>query len=167
MSNTSVPDSRNYQRGDFSITTYIVENFDNLSDSKTQNGLLIAYYQEVLVQAKKGYFFAQVVSVIGLAFLILAVVFVLLELPGNAPIISLVAGALIEFLAAINFVLFGKTSQQFYFFHERLNSSQRFQMISNMIDEMSREEDKEARLELIRLMGNFNVPVEVGKDDNH
>lgn len=144
--------SRFFRRGNLSITTYVVDNLDRLSEADTQNALLIAYYEEVLTQAKRGYLFAQIVAIIGMFFLLASVVFVLVQFPQNAAIISLIAGALNEFLAAVTFVIFGKTSQQFYNFHERLNAAQRFQKMSRMIESMEGEKNKEARLELIKAL---------------
>src|SRR5450631_3729564 len=92
----------------------------------SQLDLLAAYHQIALAQSRRSFFWALVGSGLGLSFFIAAAAFALTT--GNAltAVIPLLSGAVVEVVAGIVFVLYGKTTSQLSSFHSRLEVLQRY-----------------------------------------
>ncbi|PID49440.1 MAG: hypothetical protein CR991_06775 [Proteobacteria bacterium] len=88
-----------------------VDNTDVKSIAATQIELLTRYYTLSLSQAQRSFRWALVASIVGLVFFIAAIGFVLWNAERVA-VITVLSGALIEFIAGINFYLYGKTLAQ-------------------------------------------------------
>jgi TRADD-N domain-containing protein len=124
----------------------------------SQIRLLLSYYQLVLDQAKKSFRWALVAAGIGLAFFILAVGFILYWNAGNAATVSVVSGAIVEAISAINFYLYSKTSGYLADFHNRLEGTQRYLLANSICESLDGPNKQTARIELVRAIAQINLP---------
>ncbi|HEX8742697.1 MAG TPA: hypothetical protein VF712_06155 [Thermoleophilaceae bacterium] len=108
------------------------------------------YYRTALVQARMSFGWAVAGAAAGLCCFAGAVAVQLWMDATNAAGISAVAGAFIEVIAGLNFVLYGKATVQLGEFHERLERIQRFALASRLCDSLPEESRAGARAELIR-----------------
>jgi hypothetical protein len=116
--------------------------------------MLNKYYQSVLQQAQQSFRWAFVAAGIGLLFFLAAITFLALQMPENISIISLICGALVEVIAAINFYLYGQTSRQSSAFHVLLDRLQRF-IIANSVATTILGPARDAALtDLMRIIAN-------------
>lgn len=104
-----------------------------------QLGLLTKYYQNVLIRANQSFWVATATTVVGLAGFIGAFVFLLLLGEPNAAIISAVGSGILEFIAVINYVIYGRTTAQFSSFHRRLSRLQMVLQADDFCDKIGDE----------------------------
>jgi len=71
---------------------------------------LSVYHNLVLDQARRNFFWAIIAAAVGLIFFIASLAFILVQQFQSAAVISLISGALVEFIAAVNFYLYNKAS---------------------------------------------------------
>ncbi|MEZ5534940.1 MAG: hypothetical protein R3F02_04880 [Thiolinea sp.] len=130
-----------------------------LNDAKTddvkgiaasQISLLSRFYDLSLEQAGRSFRWALIASVVGLLFFMAAIVFQVLGKDGSElPLISVIGGALIEFIAGINFYLYGKTLSQLTLFQGRLEVTQRFLLANSLCESLGEKYRDETRAALI------------------
>ncbi len=115
-----------------------------------QISLLSRFYDLSLNQAGRSFRWALIASVVGLIFFMAAILF---QLSGGKdsqlPMISLMGGALIEFIAGVNFYLYGKTLSQLTLFQGRLEVTQRFLLANSLCESLGDEHRDETRAALI------------------
>ena len=136
---------------------------DNLSKAgnvqeiaSNQVKLLTEFYDQSLSQAHRSFVWALIASGAGLLFFMVAIAFQLGS-KTDVAIISAIGGALIEFIAAVNFYLYGKTTTQLNLFHGRLEVTQRFLLANSLCDSLGDKYQDETRSYLIRqLAGDYN-----------
>ncbi len=116
----------------------------------SQIALLSNYHREVLDQAKKSFLWALLATGIGLIFFLSAIGFVIYRQATQVAIISAIGGVLIEFIAGINFYLYGKTASQMAEFQFRLDVTQRFLLANSMCESLAEEYKHKTRSELIK-----------------
>jgi len=97
-------------------------------------------------------------------FFLTSVGFLLLQQPHSLANISLISGALIEVISAINFYLYGKTSAQLASFHTRLDITQRFLLANSMCESLEGEFKQRARYELIKTVSGLESVATKGRD---
>lgn len=145
------------------LSKVAAEALDNLSKSgnvqeiaSNQVKLLTEFYDQSLSQAHRSFVWALIASVAGLVFFMVAIAFQLGS-KTDVAIIAAIGGALIEFIAAVNFYLYGKTTTQLNLFHGRLEVTQRFLLANSLCDNLGDEHKDETRSFLIRqLAGDYN-----------
>lgn len=141
----------------------------NLED--TQNVLLemsLNYYEDVRKQAQRSFRAALVAAGVGTLFFVAAAVG--MNGAEDRATISLIAGTLIQAIAAINFYLYGKTAKQFSSFHVSLERMNRF-LIGNSIcaDVAPGEKKDDIRAELVKIIAEaptLTVEGEPDRQDN-
>jgi hypothetical protein len=115
----------------------------------SQLELLTAYHQVALGQSNRSFFWALVGSGLGLLLFGIAVAFSLLNSLSLASIVPLIAGAVVNVVSGIVFVLYGKTSSQLSAFHSRLDVLQRYLLANSICEGLSEAERDKARSALI------------------
>ena len=115
----------------------------------SQIELLRTFYDLAIGQARRSFRWALAASIVGLAFLLSAVTFVLVGKPTEAAIVSVISGAIVEVIAGINFYLYSKTTEQLSLFHARLDITQRFLLANSLCEGLEGEKKQAARAELI------------------
>jgi hypothetical protein len=150
----------------------VVDAVDRLSLAKPNDVVSIAvaeikilqkYYAEVLEQARSSFKWALVAAGIGLLFFLASVAFILFNQQQSVATISLISGALIEVISAINFYLYGKTSAQLANFRNSLDLTQRFLLANSICEALEGEFKNRARAELVKVIAGVNS-VEIKED---
>jgi hypothetical protein len=126
-------------------------NPDNALDvASSQIGVMDVYYKEVLGQARKSFYSAWIATLLGLLVLVGSIVFFQISRNQNITIVGMISAALFEFIAGVNFVLHGRTSDQLSVFHQRLDLTQRFLIAHSICESLEGEYQQRARIELVR-----------------
>jgi len=128
--------------------------FDNIQDTaKALLGLANSYYVNAREQSQRSFWFALIVAGIGLCFLITAYFF------SDKAILGLGSGALLEFLSAIIFTLYGRTSSQLSAFHTSMDRMQRFIVAYSMTEGLEGEVKQKARADLVKTVSTVGMEV--------
>jgi hypothetical protein len=163
------------QSGVVGITGQIrVENaIDRVSKSDLNNlpeiaasqlEIINSYYQGVLAQAQRSFLWALIAAGVGLGFFIGSVVFLITQQSNNLSAVSLISGALIEVISAINFYLYAKASSQLAAFHVALERTQRMLMANSICELIEGDLKQSTRADLVRRVAGLPVaslPAEV------
>lgn len=131
----------------------------------SQFALSDSYYRSVLQQAQQSFISALVAAGIGLLFFLGAVCFILLQQSANISNISLISGALIEVISAINFYLYGRASSQLATFHIPLVRTQRFLLANSVCENLEGQTKQDTRAELVKLM--MTLPIDDSGEKPH
>lgn len=130
--------------------------------------LILSYYKDVLDQAKKSFASAKFVAMIGFVVLIVTVVYLLTIDALSHMVISgfkvtepsikvggigVVSGALIEFIAGVNFVLYARASKQFSAFHICLERTHRYLVAYKIAEAIGDKRDQTLK-DLVCIMAN-------------
>lgn len=118
----------------------------------TQIELLIAYYNEILSQAKKSFNWALIAAGVGLIFFIFSVVVLIAIQNVDISIISALCGLIIEFISAINFYLYNRATLQMAIYQERLDRTQRFLLANSLCEGLEGETKLKSRSNLIDII---------------
>lgn len=112
----------------------------------------LAYYADVRRQAQQSFLSALVAAGIGTLFFLYATY---RGMESTGATISLIAGALVQVISAINFFLYDRASRQFALFHICLERTNRFLLANSLcqnLDNLDRRE--EVRAELVKVVAN-------------
>lgn len=124
----------------------------------SQLNILSAYYNNVLSQSQRSFYFAAAAAGIGLLFIVAAAGFVLKNQPQQIAVISILGGALSAFVSGINFYLYNKSSSQLAIFHSRLATTQNYLiadgLCSNIVDPNKMDDTRRA---LIKTIAKVNM----------
>ena len=115
----------------------------------SQIGLLKEFYDLAIRQARHSFIWALVASMAGLVLFVFAVIFVLRSNETDVAVITAVSGAIVEVIAGINFVLYGKTLSQLSTFHDRLDVTQRFLLANSLCERITGDLKDKTRSEVI------------------
>jgi hypothetical protein len=115
----------------------------------SQIKLLTSYYNTVLGQARESFRVAVVGVGVGLVFFVAAIGFLLASQPLNVATVSAVAGGVVQLIAGLNFVLYGKTTAQLATFHQRLEQTQRFLLANSVAESLNGETQESTRARLV------------------
>lgn len=137
------------------------------SIASSQIGLLSKFYDLSLDQAGRSFRWALIASIVGLLFFLAAIAFQMgAKENSDLPMITLIGGALIEFIAGINFYLYGKTLSQLTLFQGRLEVTQRFLLANSLCNKLDDELRDETRADLIAQLAS-NSPYSKLASDFH
>ena len=70
----------------------------------------------------------------------------------TAPLVSALAGGIVEVVAGLNFWLYGRTAVQLNAFHQRLERMQRFLVANSVSASLTGEKREAALLDLIKVI---------------
>jgi hypothetical protein len=129
---------------------------DILTIAGTQTDILTGYYTAVLAQANQSFRWALVVALVGLAFFLGAVAFLLTRQDQSAATVSVIGGALVEVISGVMFYLYGKTTAQLADYQQRLAQTQRFLLANAICESLEGEEKQKARSSLVHTIADMN-----------
>ncbi len=69
----------------------------------------------------------------------------------------MISGTLAEVIAAINFRLYWKTSEQLAGFHDKLEATQRYLLANSICELLDGQNKQAARVELVRAIARINL----------
>jgi hypothetical protein len=118
----------------------------------SQVGLLTIYHNLVLDQARRSFKWALIAAGVGFGFFLAAVTFMLLKQPESLSTISLISGALVQVISAINFYLYSRTSAQLAEFQTRLDHTQRFLLANSVCEGLDDDHKQPSRAELVKVI---------------
>jgi hypothetical protein len=116
----------------------------------SQIELLTGYYQIALAQSRNSFFWALVGSGVGLVFFVVAVCYALFTGAALTALIPLLSGAVVEVVASLVFVLYGRATAQLSNFHSRLDVLQRYLLANSLCSALEEGERNKARAALIQ-----------------
>ncbi len=114
------------------------------------------YYEDVRKQAQQSFYSALAAAVVGTFFFFYAA-WHMMPQPGNTAsnaYISLIAGALVQVISAINFYLNARAARQFSGFHVCLERTNRFLLANTLCANLGDDHKGDMRMELIRVIAN-------------
>lgn len=112
----------------------------------------LGYYADIQKHAQQSFRWALGFAAVGTLFIIGCSTFFMLK-KDNLANVGLIGGALIQFIAAINFYLYRQTSKQFAGFHICLERMDRYLLANSFCETLSGEKD-ECRKKMIEIMAN-------------
>jgi len=145
------------------VVVNIVDRLSKADPSKIQEiaasqvELLTIYHNVVLEQAQRSFKWALIAAGVGLGFFLAAVGFMLLQQSQNIANISLISGALVEVISAINFYLYGKTAIQMADFESRLDHTQRFLLANSVCEGLDGDYKQQTRAALVHAIAGFEI----------
>jgi hypothetical protein len=132
--------------------------------------MILKYYGDVHLQATKSFDSAKRVSQVGFGVLIATLLYTLVfdalahfNMPGmkvdtsnllTVGGIGVISGVLIEFIAGINFWLYGRAARQFNAFHICLERTHRYLIAYKMIEKISDQKRDETLEKVVCIMAN-------------
>lgn len=125
----------------------------------SQIELLSKFYDLSLSQASRSFRWALIASIVGLIFLMAAIGFQQVTQNTDLARVTLISGALIEFIAAVNFYLYGRTLSQLTLFQERLENTQRFLLADSLCENLNDELKHQTRAALILTLAGQKTSV--------
>ena len=120
--------------------------------------LLASYYDTALAQAQRSFTLARWAAVVGLAFFLLAVGWLIFTRFEPVATVSVISGALVEVVAGINFVLYSRATTQLAAYHERLDLTQRFLLANSICEALEGDAKQTARASLVGTIANQPPP---------
>lgn len=131
--------------------------------ASSQIELLARFYDLSLSQAGRSFRWALLASMVGLAFFLMAIVFMIWRQSGELATITMMGGALIEFIAGVNFYLYGKTLTQLSLFQGRLEVTQRFLLANSLCESLGEAWRDPTRARLINQLTTGHPLSEYGE----
>ena len=117
----------------------------------SQLGLMVAYHQMALAQSRRSFNWALVGAGMGLLFFMGAAGVALHEAANTvAVVVPVVSGAVVEVVAGIVFILYGRTTVQLGEFHKRLERLQRYLLANSICEGLEVADRSKIRGELVR-----------------
>jgi hypothetical protein len=98
--------------------------------------MMLRYYQDVRYQALQSFWSALGAAIAGLVFFVCATSQAMSDDGRLRSIVSVLAGALSQFIAGVNFYLYFKASRQFASFHICLERTNRFLLANTMCENL-------------------------------
>lgn len=124
----------------------------------SQLTILGEYYNNVLSQSQRSFYFALISAGIGLLFIIAAASFLLLNQLQELALITMLGSVLSGFVSGVNFYLYNKSSSQMEEFHSRLETTQRFLLADSLCNSITDTDKKnETRCDLIKTIAKINT----------
>lgn len=116
---------------------------DSVRDvAASQIELLSRFYGMSLDQADRSFFWALIASIIGFVLFIVAIGLAFTRY-SDAVMVSALAGAMVQFIAGVNFFLYSKTLSLLSLFQSRLEATQRFLLANSLCESLENERVRE------------------------
>jgi hypothetical protein len=128
--------------------------------------MMVTYYSDVRKQAMQSFWSALGAAGVGMLFFLYAIAHAMSPGISNSSLIGLVAGALAQFISAVNFYLYFKAARQFASFHICLERTNRFLLantISETLQEPARNEARRSLVETIASAPMLTLETVTGK----
>jgi hypothetical protein len=128
--------------------------------------IIDGYYKSVLRHAQQLFRWALIAAGVGLLFFLAAVSPLVFRQPANVSIISLICGGVVEGIAALNFLLYGRTLGELEKFHARLDRTQQYLLANSICEKLDEKLRQTAKAELVRAIMETLVPSEKKPKEN-
>jgi hypothetical protein len=116
--------------------------------------LILTYYENVRGQAERSFMAALIVALFGFILLTGTVVYGLrTQADWHVSAVGLIGGTIVEFIAGVQFVLYGRATRQFGAFHICLERTHRYLLAYKMAEQMTAKRD-ETLEKIVCIMAN-------------
>jgi len=122
--------------------------------------ILDRYYQSVLRHAQQLFQWALIGAGFGVLFFLAAVSLQIFRQSASVSIISLVCGGVVEGVATLNFLLYGRTFRELEKFHARLDRTQQYLLANSICEKLDEKFRPTAQAQLVRLILDTLAPGE-------
>jgi hypothetical protein len=119
--------------------------------------LLFTFYEAVLGQARASFVIAGAAAIIGVIFFLVAAGFLTWSDAGDAATVTIVAGAIVEVISGIGFLLYTRATGQMRDFHRLLDRTQRYLLANGICEALKGTKKHEARAELVAAMSSAGL----------
>ncbi len=116
------------------------------------------YYKRVFRHAQQLFRWALSMTGVGLLFFFAAVGLLVFHQPANVSIISLICGGVVEGIAALNFLLYGRALRELEKFHARLDRTQQYLLANSICEKLDEKLRQTAQAELARVIMDTLLP---------
>jgi hypothetical protein len=117
----------------------------------------IPFSGDIRKQARESFQSALVAAIVGIVFFIYAL-YAAMHSGSSSVKVSVIAGALIQVIAGINFYLYANVSKQFFAFHTCLERIDRFMIANSLCENLCSSTKKdEIRSELVRMIAGASL----------
>ncbi len=114
--------------------------------------IIDGYYKSVLQHAQQPFRWALVAAGIGLLFFLAAVSLLVFGQPASISLISLICGGVVEGIAALNFLLYGRAVGELEKFHARLDRTQQYLLANSLCEKLDEQRRQAAQAELVQVI---------------
>lgn len=131
--------------------------------------MMLRYYQDVRSQALQSFWSALGAAVVGLAFFVYGTAQAMTDEGQLRSVVGVLAGALSQFIAGVNFYLYFKASRQFASFHICLERTNRFLLANTMCENLeppARDETRQKLIDIIATAPMLTLDTVVGRTDS-
>lgn len=135
---------------DESLLDTDVDSLQEITESQLR--LLGNFYNLALKQSSDSFKWALIAAGVGLVFLFAAIIFFFVTQAQDLSVISLISGAVVEVISAINFYLYNKTTAQLAKSQDRLDLTQRFLLAISISDRLEGEQKQNTLSEIIQAL---------------
>ena len=117
----------------------------------------IPFYEDIRKQARASFQSALFAALVGIVFFIYAL-YAAMHSGSSSVKVSVIAGALIQVIAGINFYLYANVSKQFFAFHTCLERIDRFMIANSLCENLCSSAKKDQmRSELVRMIAGASL----------
>lgn len=128
----------------------------------SQIELLERFYSAALGQAQQSFRSALVAACAGFLFFLVAIGFLVVTQSPAIALVNVVSGTVVEVIAGLNFVLYGRATEQFGIFHMRLETTQRFLMANSICESIEGDLKHSTRADLVRMIAAIDPTPQKG-----
>jgi hypothetical protein len=116
--------------------------------------MILTYYGDVRKQTVQAFWSALAAATIGMLFFLYAIAHTMTVGGTDTSRIGFLAGALSQFISAVNFYLYFKASRQFASFHVCLERTNRFLLANAMCEKLEQPGRDQSRRELVQIIAS-------------
>lgn len=128
--------------------------------------IIDGYYKSVLQQAKQLFRWALIVVGVGLVFFLTAVSLLVFRQPANVSLISLICGGVVEGIAVLIFLLYGRELGELEKFHALLDRTQQYLLANSICEKLDEKLRQTAQAELVQVIMDTLVRSEKKPKEN-
>lgn len=120
----------------------------------SQISLLNQYYETVLSQSEKSFFWAKFFGIAGAILFLVIITYSIFNSIDTLTIVGSMGALLTEVISGIIFYLYAKTTEQLSEFHHKLTETQRFLLANSVCEGMNDTLKSEAKKDLVSIIAN-------------
>ncbi len=122
--------------------------------------IIDGYYQGVLQEAQQFFRWALGAAGAGLVFLLAAVSLLVAQQPAPTSLMSLICGGVVEGIAVLLFLLYGRAFRELEQFHARLDRTQQYLLANSLCEKLDEDLRQTAQAKLVQVIMDTLAPSE-------
>ena len=122
--------------------------------------IIDGYYKGVQQEAQRLFRWGLIASGGGLVFLLVAVSLLVAQKPAPISLISLICGGVVEGIAVLIFLLYGRAFRELEKFHARLDKTQQYLLANSICEKLDGQSRQTAQTKLVQAIMDTLAPSE-------